>query len=53
MRNLSPTVFASVAKDYRPSTPPSSRAQRGDPLYQTTGGGNVEQLRLPSHLSKN
>ncbi len=37
LRNLSPTVFASVAKDYRPSTPPSSRAQRGDPSLRFYG----------------
>ena len=37
LRNLSPIVFASVAKDYRPCTPPSSRAQRADPSLRFYG----------------
>ena len=36
LRNLNPTVFASVAKDYRPSASLSSQVQRSDPLLRFT-----------------
>ena len=51
--NTSIIVIASEAWRTVTDPPPLCHRERGDPLNQTTGGGNVEQLRLPSHLSKN